>query len=57
MTSKCGHAQILDIDISEAVKVAGVVDVLTHKDIPGKNEFGMLVPDEVVFAVDEVSNM
>ena len=55
MKSKYGHAHILDIDISEALKVVGVVDVITHKDIPGNNEYGFVVPDEVVFAVDEVS--
>uniref|UniRef100_A0A8C7FCI6 Aldehyde oxidase 1 n=1 Tax=Oncorhynchus kisutch TaxID=8019 RepID=A0A8C7FCI6_ONCKI len=37
VTSTRPHAKILDIDISEALRVPGVVDVITSKDIPGKN--------------------
>uniref|UniRef100_A0A4W5NY68 Aldehyde oxidase 1 n=1 Tax=Hucho hucho TaxID=62062 RepID=A0A4W5NY68_9TELE len=36
VTSTRPHAKILDIDISEALQVPGVVDVITSKDIPGK---------------------
>ena len=55
MTSKYGHARILKVDPSEALRVNGVVDVITHKNIPGKNQYGQIKPDEVVFAVEEVS--
>ncbi|KAK2140392.1 hypothetical protein LSH36_1368g00050 [Paralvinella palmiformis] len=54
VTSKYGHARILKVDPSEALRVNGVVDVITHKNIPGKNQYGQIKPDEVVFAVEEV---
>ncbi|XP_025022291.1 aldehyde oxidase [Python bivittatus] len=50
VTSTRAHAKILAIDISEALKEPGVVDVVTAKDIPGKNGDGK----EEVFAEDEV---
>ena len=30
------HAKIINIDISEAVKLKGVIDIITSNDIPGK---------------------
>ncbi|KAK2160249.1 hypothetical protein LSH36_137g03000 [Paralvinella palmiformis] len=54
VTSKYGHARILKVDPSEALRVSGVVDVITHKNIPGKNQYGLINQDEVVFAVEEV---
>ena len=37
MPMKTNHAKILNIDISEAEKMPGVVKVITAKDIPGAN--------------------
>lgn len=37
MPMKANHAKILNIDISEAEKMPGVVKVITAKDIPGAN--------------------
>lgn len=37
MPMKTSHAKILNIDISEAEKMPGVVKVITAKDIPGAN--------------------
>ena len=34
------HADILEMDLSEVEKTPGVVAVLTHEDIPGKNDIG-----------------
>uniref|UniRef100_A0A8D2KYG3 FAD-binding PCMH-type domain-containing protein n=1 Tax=Varanus komodoensis TaxID=61221 RepID=A0A8D2KYG3_VARKO len=39
VTSSRAHAQIVSIDISEALQLPGVIDVITAKDVPGSNEF------------------
>lgn len=41
------------IDLSEALELPGVVDVITAKDIPGTNG----AEDDKLLAVDEVWNM
>jgi len=38
------HARIIDIDITEAKKIIGVVEILTAKDVP-VNEYGLQKPD------------
>lgn len=48
------HARIKSFDLSEAKKVAGVHAVLCHKDIPGHNQMGPVVKDEVCLAENEV---
>ena len=48
------HAVIRNIDTSEAEKVPGVVAVLTAKDIPGVNRYGLAVQDQRVLADDKV---
>jgi len=48
------HAKIKSLDLSEAKKVPGVRAVLCHKDIPGHNQMGPVVKDEVCLAIDEV---
>jgi len=54
LRSEYPHAKILDIDISEALKVEGVFTVLTADDVPGRNGFGLIVPDQPVFADKKV---
>ncbi|NXY85208.1 AOXB oxidase, partial [Alcedo cyanopectus] len=49
VTSSKAHAKILSIDVSEALQVPGVVDVVTARDVPGKNG-----KDEEAYAEDEV---
>ncbi|NXC42799.1 AOXB oxidase, partial [Penelope pileata] len=49
VTSTKAHAKIRSLDISEALQVPGVVDVVTAKDVPGKNG-----NDEKAFAEDKV---
>lgn len=44
------HAEIISIDFKEAEKYPGVVRIFTYKDIPGLNQIGGIVPDEVLMA-------
>ncbi|HTR80851.1 MAG TPA: xanthine dehydrogenase molybdopterin binding subunit [Bacteroidota bacterium] len=48
------HARIASFDLSEAKKVPGVHAVLSHRDIPGHNQMGPVVKDELCLAIDEV---
>ncbi|AWK49909.1 selenium-dependent xanthine dehydrogenase [Clostridium beijerinckii] len=43
--SKYARAKILSIDISEALKIPGVIAIYTAKDIPGKRYIGHLAQD------------
>lgn len=47
-------AEILSIDTSDAERVPGVVAVLTAKDVPGRNVFGLVTPDQPVLVKDRV---
>ncbi|NXJ01685.1 AOXB oxidase, partial [Psophia crepitans] len=49
VTSIKAHAKIISIDTSEALQVPGVVDVVTARDVPGKNG-----KDEQAYAEDKV---
>jgi len=42
------------LDISEALKIPGVVRIFTAKDIPGENQIGGIVPDEELLAENHV---
>ncbi|KAL1251495.1 hypothetical protein QQF64_019291 [Cirrhinus molitorella] len=55
VTSSRPHAKIIHIDFSEALKLSGVVDVITAKDIPGKKFRPFAGYDEAVLAEDEVT--
>ena len=48
------HGKIISIDFSKAINFPGVVDILTSKDIPGKNQIGGIIKDEKLFADDFV---
>jgi len=48
------HARIRALDIRAAQASPGVVLVLTGKDVPGRNAFGLFVPQQPVICVDEV---
>jgi nicotinate dehydrogenase large molybdopterin subunit len=52
--SKKAHARILSLDVEKARKVSGVVGVLTAKDIPGKNFFGLINKDQPLLAHEKV---
>ncbi|WP_435412451.1 xanthine dehydrogenase molybdopterin binding subunit [Psychroserpens mesophilus] len=48
------HGKIKYIDYSKAEALEGVERIFTHKDVPGKNQIGGIIPDEPLFAEDEV---
>ncbi|MBK9227264.1 MAG: molybdopterin-dependent oxidoreductase [Ignavibacteria bacterium] len=48
------HARIKKINIDKAISSPGIIDILTCKDIPGENQIGGVIPDEPLFAEDEV---
>ena len=48
------HARLLSIDISEALRIAGVAAVLTAEDVPGSNAYGLALADQPVLATDVV---
>ncbi|HNY03883.1 MAG TPA: xanthine dehydrogenase small subunit, partial [Bacteroidales bacterium] len=53
--SRNAHAGIKQIDISRALKIAGVHSILTAKEIPGENQLGHVVHDEPCLAGNEVT--
>ena len=48
------HGKILNLDLSEAEKMPGVVRIFTYKDVPGENQIGGIVPDEPLLAENHV---
>lgn len=57
LRSEYPHARIISIDTSRAEKLPGVHAVMTHKDIPGINRFGLAILDQPVLADDKVRMM
>lgn len=55
VTSGCAHARILQIDSDAARELSGVRCILTAASIPGKNQMGPVIPDEICLAADEVT--
>jgi xanthine dehydrogenase large subunit len=53
--SSQARAKILAIDVEAAQSINGVVTVLTAADVPGENDTGVILHDEPLFPVDEVS--
>ncbi|WAL64232.1 xanthine dehydrogenase subunit D [Amycolatopsis cynarae] len=47
-------ARITGIDLGEALALPGVHAVLTHRDVPGLNRYGLEHPDQPVLAEDVV---
>ena len=52
--STIAHGKILNINTDEAKSISGVRAILTAKDIPGINQVGGIIPDETLFAEEEV---
>ena len=48
------HGKITKVDYSKAAAVAGVERIFTYKDIIGENQIGGIIPDEPLWAEDEV---
>uniref|UniRef100_A0A4W6ETN6 Aldehyde oxidase 1 n=1 Tax=Lates calcarifer TaxID=8187 RepID=A0A4W6ETN6_LATCA len=55
VTSSRAHAKITGLDVSEALQLPGVVDVITSKDIPGKKVRSMFGYHEELLAESKVS--
>ncbi len=52
--SSIPHGEIESIDTSDALEVDGVVDVITHRDVPGINRCHIIFDDYPFFAENEV---
>ena len=48
------HAKIVELDISQAVRLPGVHAVLTHGDVPGQKTYGLEFADQPVLAAERV---
>ncbi len=55
--SEYPHARIIDIDLSQAQSAPGVVCILTHRDMPGSNRYGLYIPDQPALVEDKVRYM
>jgi xanthine dehydrogenase molybdopterin binding subunit len=53
--SRQAHARIISIDIAQALKIEGVEAIVLAKDIPGQNQMGPVVHDEICLAETEVT--
>ncbi|MFE5319033.1 xanthine dehydrogenase subunit D [Paenibacillus sp. NPDC056579] len=54
LRSEHAHAWILSIRTEKAERLPGVRAVITHKDVPGMNRFGIAIPDQPVLCEDRV---
>ncbi len=54
VTATEAHARISKLDVAGAMRVPGVVTVLTHHDVPGENDSSGHHHDEVLLPVDTV---
>jgi xanthine dehydrogenase large subunit len=52
--SPVANGKIIHIDYSEAIALSGIEKIITYKDIPGKNQIGGIIEDELLFAEHEV---
>lgn len=52
--SPVAHGHLRSLDLTEAQNTPGVVRILTARDIPGENQIGGIVPDEVLLADETV---
>lgn len=48
------HAKIIGINVDNALKVKGVVKIITAKDVPGENQVGYALPDQPLLAEGKV---
>ena len=48
------HGKITKVDYTKATALEGVVKVFTHQDVKGENQIGGIIPDEPLWAEDEV---
>lgn len=48
------HGEIKSVDYSKAEALEGVVKIFTYKDVLGENQIGGIIPDEPLWAEDQV---
>lgn len=48
------HGKIKQIDYSKAKALPGVARIFTYEDIPGENQIGGIIPDEPLFAENDI---
>lgn len=53
-SSPKAHGKLLGVNDSAAKELPGVKAILYAADIPGENQIGAIIPDEVLLATDEV---
>ena len=51
--SPLAHARIISVDVSAAVRTAGIAGVFTAADVPGDNRFGPIILDEELLVAAE----
>ena len=51
------YARILNIDLTDALKISGVETIITADEVPGKSTYGLISSDQPVFARDVVRYM
>ncbi|BCJ93841.1 hypothetical protein acsn021_14100 [Anaerocolumna cellulosilytica] len=54
LTSPLAHGKISKLNVEKAREMPGVMAVLTAKDIPGENQIGGIIKDEVCLAQEQV---
>ncbi|XP_036784021.2 aldehyde oxidase isoform X1 [Manis pentadactyla] len=54
VTSSRAHAKIVSIDLSEALSLPGVVDIVTEEHLQGVNSFCLLTKPEKLLGTEEV---
>jgi xanthine dehydrogenase D subunit len=54
LRARHAHARILSIDTARAEALPGVIAVVTHRDVPGRNAFGIIVQDQPALCHDKV---
>ncbi|RSC92783.1 xanthine dehydrogenase molybdopterin binding subunit [Tenacibaculum singaporense] len=48
------HGKIKSVDYSKAEALKGVIKIFTYKDVLGENQIGGIIPDEPLWAEDEI---
>ncbi len=54
LVSPVSHGEIEKLEIAEALSMPGVETVFTAEDIPGKNQIGSIIKDELLLAEKEL---
>ena len=52
--ARVAHGNLKAVDLTQVRKQPGVVAILEAADIPGENQIGGIIPDEPLFAEDQV---